>query len=369
MKRLVSLCLSMFIIISAFFFSSCSGKKTNLLKEDSLSFRSEQEMFDAVQGVWLYEYENSEGDLFKDFLIFKEKEIFAFGTKDFEYALGEILADKIKKGEDPSIIEYKNIVETLEKKVFEESIKEDTTDYYKGEMTFSRGYLYKIDRSIDQAIQITKDGIKYKKYDYGSFDDENDYYLFKKIETSSTLNSKTFEDLFRITKEKHIISPGLFLPNTGTAYAKLLDVKDWVLYSEGDGEKSTIYLKNGDSNSGALIYSNSLCTFTWGSNKKNFVVYRADEKKLIIQANDCFGEYYDSFSYLYHYVYHYVDLMLGNYPYKLSGHELFEMFENEGKVSGGVKSLDKVIDRIEYEIDKSVTAKSGVIQVTWNCEY
>ena len=161
----------------------------------------------------------------------------------------------------------------------------------------------------------------------------------------------------------------MFLPNTGTAYAKLLDVKDWVLYSEGDGEKSTIYLKNGDSNSGALIYSNSLCTFTWGSNKKNFVVYRADEKKLIIQANDCFGEYYDSFSYLYHYVYHYVDLMLGNYPYKLSGHELFEMFENEGKVSGGVKSLDKVIDRIEYEIDKSVTAKSGVIQVTWNCEY
>ena len=102
-----------------------------------------------------------------------------------------------------------------------------------------------------------------------------------------------------------------------------------------------------------MDYNDSLCAFLWGSNNKNFVVYKPDDKHLIIQGNSSFGEE----------LYKYADWLLEKYPYKLSGSELFDMFEKEAKVSGGAKSFSKTVDNVEYKIDQSVSAGSGVIQI------
>ncbi len=348
MKKIPLLLLIFVIVLSTFGLTSCSKDSK---EEGAISFKSSQEMLNSVQGVWMYER--------KDFIVFKDEEMYVFGTQDFEYVLGEIYLEKISKNEDFKAIEYQSITNNLEEKIFESPyvVPECNIDYKKGEILFNRSYLYKRDIDFNIKIVITKEGIKYGN-ENASFSSEYQYKLFKKVEDSPSLNSKTFEDLFDSTKDEHIIKPNPFFPKTGAEYAEILKenypgLKDWTLYNDGDGTQSTVYVKHGNAAYGSLTYNDSLCAFLWGSNNKNFVVYKPDDKHLIIQGNSSFGEE----------LYKYADWLLEKYPYKLSGSELFDMFEKEAKVSGGAKSFSKTVDNVEYKIDQSVSAGSGVIQI------
>lgn len=352
MKRISCISLSTIIILLIFCLTSCTDVTNK--EKDALSFESSQEMFDSIKGVWSFENKG-----YKKFLVFKGEEMYVFDTEDFKHALSEIYTKKISKNESVSDVKFESIINNLEEIIFKSPYVQFPSEYenedcYECDIEYEKGEIL---FDFDEKIVITHNGIKCAK-ENSDLNCEDEYSLFKKVENIPSLNSKTFQVLFNNIKDKHVIESYPFFPKTGTQYAEILKenypgLKNWTLYNEGDGEQSTIYFKNGDTNSGLLDYNDSQCIFLWGSNKKDFAIYKAGDKTLIIQSNSSFGEE----------LYKYADWLLSNFPYKLSGSELFEMFENEGTVSGGVKSFDKVIDHIEYKIDKSVTAGSGVIQI------
>lgn len=143
MKKIPLLLLIFVIVLSTFGLTSCSKDSK---EEGAISFKSSQEMLNSVQGVWMYER--------KDFIVFKDEEMYVFGTQDFEYVLGEIYLEKISKNEDFKAIEYQSITNNLEEKIFESPyvVPECNIDYKKGEILFNRSYLYKRDIDFMQKI-------------------------------------------------------------------------------------------------------------------------------------------------------------------------------------------------------------------------
>lgn len=342
---------------------------TSCFKEmGAISFNSKQEMLNYVQGVWMYEDEdenknkNKNENSDKRFIVFKNEEIYIFGMSNYERALGEVYTERISNNEKLKDIKYESIVNDLEEKIFDDLLyverasadKYDPDNGHYYDIKHKNGEILLDPDTFDMKIVVTEDGIK-KGESNASFSDESQYILFKKVEDTPSLNSNTFVALFNSTKDKHIIKPNSFFPKTGTEYAEILKenypgLENWILYEEGP---TTVYSETGSPSSGGLLmYSVSNCIF-WKNNQKNAVVYNTYDNTLIIKGDSYFGED----------LYKYADWLLGEYPYKLSGSELFYMFRKEAQVSGGDKTFSKTVDNIEYRIDQSVLSGAGVIQI------
>ena len=343
MKRLISIFLGVIIILSAFSLTSCS-------EEGALSFESENELFSAIQGTYSYGISGQ-----KNFIVFKDNDFYEFRSYDFEQETAQALTEMVQNGSDYAAISYGDVVKSLEDKLLKEPISKTKVSEKQGEIYFDRS-----------TILVTKDGIKYKADESKSFSVNGDYYLLNKVEDSSSLNSKTFEALFVTTKDKKPIKPSSFIPKTGAEYAEILKenlpyINDWPLVYKSDTPLYEIYSEYGVPNNDhtpMLQYSDAVCMFRW-SNTKDIVHYsNIEQPKQRIQLMISSKSFSED-------LYKYVDWFLGEYPFKLSGDEFFEMFKKEAQLSSyGNYNFEKTIDNITYEIHKY--AQSAVLYIKIN---